>query len=142
MLEKLQIPTDSLWKFLAIFGLAGILASAYLFVENYERYLHDTLDAQAKLVEIESSKQVSATQAAMQKYLTSKVELLSRNKTEYAKMIAYLFSTSLAVLLFGSFFWVTKVQTHVDRMLAAQAMLAMREAKKRHEPFRAKLLRR
>lgn len=142
MLEKLQIPTDSLWKFIAIFGLAGILATAYLFVENYDRYLHETLDAQAKLVEFESIMPLSPAQAAMQKYLTGKIDILSKNQKAYNELIVKLGVSSVLIVLFGLYFWVTKVQVHMDKMLEAQAALAMREAKKRHESLKAKLLRR
>jgi len=115
------VPTDNIYKFYALFGLALFITGVVTMVT-----LHNSFSEQAALrfVEIEAMKaivQPTPEQVARLTVLNRQDESASGERNFYHRLLAYLFAVSIGATIYGFAVWHRKIQP-VQSAIAEQQL--------------------
>ena len=122
------IPHDNLYKFMTFCGLMLCLASVVggYFILNghnakvYDQYyrIHQVLDTSS-----DSEEATNVSEAIMHLLATEK-----RNAESSGRVLSFVFCIGLVCMSLGCWFWYLRIQRHDDRVKAAEADLAVKQA--------------
>lgn len=124
MESKISLPTDNIYKFLALFSLVLLISSvgAVIFATNaanaivFEHWVElETLQAQEKL---------SVEQASRLKALERKVEVTVSDKKTFTQLSGAGIGLGLVGIFLGFGYWHRRIQPLADQMAVTQLELA------------------
>ncbi|MCR9207036.1 MAG: hypothetical protein NXI28_02315 [bacterium] len=135
-MDQVKLPTDSLYKFIAIFGLAALIGSqvaTYAYLDDYwERgtaFFENVSDPDGS--KYEAIRRFSTERKGIDEYIRTLppneraafVGLLRRQEdNELIKGdITFARRSGLAMIFIGFTLWYLKVQVHVDKILRCEA---------------------
>lgn len=132
MMETIQPPTDNLYKFIAIGGLAFALVTFIFLLREQARLQEQWLDAGVELRAggyVEGSGEPADHELRRAYFRRESANAAGSGLLKLAGGIAgKAIGFSLGVSLFGFYFWWSRVQRHDDAILVATAAKAKREA--------------
>ena len=132
MMDSFQAPTDNLYKFLAIGGLAFVFLAAYYLLREQSRLRDIYIDSQVALIAtgyqegtgVPKDKEMAQAYARREFAKEQTKELLG-NTTKLAARIA---GVAFLVSIAGFVAWWLRVQRYEDAILQAAARLKKSEA--------------
>lgn len=120
MPHKVPIPTDNIYKFYALFGLALLLACLLAFVSVYNTHLDRAFDVYQELETLKKVAQPNQAQKVRLEVLERMSEILPANKEFYMSVISATIGLCITLIGFGFYQWQFKVQPLQDKLLAKQ----------------------
>lgn len=132
-MENITPPTDNLYKFIAIGGLAAMLLCMFFLFREQAVFREKWIDAQVELASTgyQEGSGVPADPAARLAYFRREaahgqgLELMKFLKSH----VGHTTGISMLVSMFGFALWWRKVQGHDDAILRATAEIVQREAR-------------
>lgn len=124
------MPTDNLYKFTCLFGLALIVSAVVSFVALYTSSLDTKLKYNEVIVEIHAIPEAQRTPIQVAR-LASKKELMKLtmdNEDQTRSMLAVLLGAGIMLSAAGASVWYQRVQKQDDQMGAAQLRKVRAEA--------------
>lgn len=124
MESKIPLPTDNIYKFVALFSLVVLIASfgAIIFASNtanavvFEHWVElETLQAQEKL---------SIEQSSRLKALERKVEVAVSDKKTFTQLASAVMALGFIGVCLGFGYWHKRIQPLADQMAITQLELA------------------
>ncbi len=120
MNSRLSIPTDNIYKFYAIFGLAFCIGALTLFVFTYNTHLESSVSLTLELTKLESNNSEDNLIQAKKEMLQNLLKIGNSNKDLYMSIISLSFSLGLFVMAIGFYRWHYKIQPQLDRLVVLQ----------------------
>lgn len=120
MNTRVPIPTDNIYKFYALFGLALLFACIIAFVSTYNTHLDRTFDVHEELEILKKLKKPTGEQQVRIEILERKAEIDPENKKFYMSIINGGVGISIVIISFGFFMWQFKVQPKQDELIKKQ----------------------
>lgn len=120
MTPSLPIPTDNIYKFACLFGLALIVSSIFAYVTSYTSALDRKIKYAEAIIVLEAREQRSKTEndtLAMHKKL---VEVTKSNEAAATNAIFVVLIVGLLLSVFGANRWYRDIQIRDDRLVALQ----------------------
>ena len=120
MNPTLSVPTDNIYKFACLFGLALIIVSLYTFVTAYS----STLDRKAKYSETISSLEAKETRSKVDEdalALNKKLlEIAQKNEQSANTLLESTFAVGTVLSALGAWLWYWKIQARDDLLAQLQ----------------------
>lgn len=120
MTHKTPIPTDNVYKFYALFGLALLFACVYGFISIYTSNLDSTFEIYQELEILKGEVQPTNAQKIRIEVLERQSELGPKNKDFYINVITIVSSFCVFLMAFGFYQWQYKIQPMQDELVARQ----------------------
>ncbi|WP_251359117.1 hypothetical protein [Kangiella sp. TOML190] len=117
MITNTSIPTDNIYKFYAIFGLAIIITCVISFLNIYNSYNEKAYERFIELKVLEAIDEINPRQAAEKQLYEIQNKVEKENKDFYMKCIGFLMGLGLFMMLYGFYYWETKVQPRLDKLI-------------------------
>ena len=120
MTPSIPLPTDNLYKFLCLFGLALMLASVYAFVALYSNSL-ERVETYSKLV-IELQANTSPTEVEKDRLTLAKAMLKVTTENRLAGTWGFALTLGLGLFmgLLGGMLWHSRIQVRDDEVATLQ----------------------
>lgn len=140
MESKINIPTDNIYKFYAIFGLALCIAALTLFVVTYNEHYESQITLSLELTKIQGNEKLSSYEVSQKEIIQKQIEINASNKDFYQLVIACLLGLGVAVVFYGFKNWHYKVQPKIDELTDLQIKKLRMELSNaaKHKTFRSK----
>jgi hypothetical protein len=147
-MNGLNLPTDNLYKFMALAGLGVVLFSVYFIVTRVEQgtALRNQLDRESALIDAEDNQielawerlklkigpEAKALQSARNEIKKRKARIAAvvEAATRFLQLSLFLFENlfiaiyvGIGVAIFGFCLWYWKVQRHMDKALREQKLI-------------------
>lgn len=120
MSQKVPIPTDNIYKFYALFGLALLFVCMIGFVSIYNTNLDRSFGIYQELEVLKKVKEPTSSQSIRIDILERMNELIPANKNFYMTIINGAIGLCITLIGFGFWNWQFKVQPLQDELLAKQ----------------------
>lgn len=120
MTPSLAVPTDNIYKFACLFGLALILVSVFSFVTTYTADLDRKVRYSEIIIPLESKvprTKVEDDLLAMNKKL---LELTQANEKAANSMLGIVLGLGIALSVLGAHSWYKKLQERDDQLVQLQ----------------------
>ena len=138
--SRFSIPTDNIYKFYALFGLAFCIGALTLFVFTYNSHFETANSLFLELTKIDTIESPSAFEAKQKEILEKQITTISENKAFYMKVINAFLVVGIFIMTVGFYRWHYKVQPQIDKINALKIrQLEAELAKKTHVPFRQRV---
>ncbi|NNG43195.1 hypothetical protein HJP15_09750 [Pseudoalteromonas sp. NEC-BIFX-2020_002] len=118
-----SLPTDNLYKFIAIFCIALIFTSAYAFVNVYDTFSKNYQNNQISIMELEAKTDLKDLEKKKLKFFQNRLELIDSDK-------GFLMGTCLWILIFSIFgaimgfrSWRKNLQIYLDMQIQYETTL-------------------
>lgn len=120
MENKIPIPTDNIFKFYALFGLALFMFSAgsIIFVNHSTNEL--IFQSSIELGGLRQMQNPSPTDAAKKQVLEKRLEVAGADRMFYIRCLGWLAGGAISLMVCGFIRWHTKVQPVQDEMARLQ----------------------
>lgn len=120
MTPSLPIPTDNIYKFSCIFGLALIVASIFSYVSIYV----SSLDRKAKYMEViiplEDKAERSKAENNLLELNNKLIEIVKSNEKTAADVLGSVIGIGIVLSAYGAWNWRQKIQTRDDKIAELQ----------------------
>ncbi|WP_415886016.1 hypothetical protein ACMXYO_15430 [Neptuniibacter sp. QD37_6] len=120
MTPGFSIPTDNIYKFYALLGLALVLSSMLSFVYVYDTSRAKALERAEEMMILEQKEELSVRDAKRKELLEALVKVEEENKKFYMSVLNYSLAAGIAIGLFGLMVWQFSVQPRSDRLIELQ----------------------
>lgn len=120
MTPSIPIPTDNIYKFACLFGLAIVISSIFAFVALYTA----SLDRKVKYSEALIPSETKAPRTSLEEQMLSMnkklIEVTKSNESLANFAIAIVLTFGLSLSSYGAKRWYQKIQQRDDRLAALQ----------------------
>ncbi|EAR62901.1 hypothetical protein [Neptuniibacter caesariensis] len=120
MTPGFSIPTDNIYKFYALLGLALILSSVLAFVYVYDTNRARTLGWSEEIRLIEKKARADQADKERKELLETMVQIENENKKFYMKILSMSFGVGIGIGVLGLLAWQFSVQPRADRLVELQ----------------------
>jgi hypothetical protein len=120
MTPSLPVPTDNIYKFACLFGLALIISSIFAFVSTYTSSLDRKIKYSEVVISLEAKAQRSKFEddtLAMNRKL---IDVTKSNENFAGTVIAVLLAIGISLSSYGANKWHRDIQQRDDRLAALQ----------------------
>jgi cell division protein FtsB len=117
---SLSIPTDNIYKFACLFGLALIIVSVISFVTMYTATLDRKVRYSEVIIPLEASASRSKPDTDVLNLNKKLLEITRTNERVANGAITILLSVGLALSIVGALSWYKNVQVRDDRLVQLQ----------------------
>ncbi|EOZ4790759.1 TPA: hypothetical protein ACQ3YJ_005971 [Pseudomonas aeruginosa] len=108
MENKIPLPTDSLYKFVALFSMTILIGAFYLTFYAGESSNAVVYENWSELASLQSLEKPNAEQAARKEMLERKIEIAVENRKTLVKLAAFLAGVGTLGVYVGFAFWIRK----------------------------------
>lgn len=115
MTPPLPIPTDNIYKFACLFGLALIVSSIFAFVSAYTSSLGTKIKYSEILISIEAKEQKSKAENDLIEMYKQLLEVTKSNEKAMSSSIGMVLAVGTLLSVYGGFMWHQKIQQRDDR---------------------------
>ncbi|SFZ78008.1 hypothetical protein [Chitinimonas taiwanensis] len=120
MTPSVPIPTDNIYKFACLFGLALIVSGIFAFVSTYTA----SLDRKVKYSQVVLELQAKPTKTKAEERLISLnerlIEVTRKNENSANSTVGFVIGLGLVLSGFGATRWYVVIQRRDDRLAALQ----------------------
>lgn len=120
MTPSLSVPTDNIYKFASLFGLALIIASVLSFVSVYSFTLSEKVKISETINTMEAKTGGSKTDEDALKRSKRLLEVHSANEKHANNVITVVIALGIASSIWGFSCWKSRVQGRDDRLVELQ----------------------
>lgn len=120
MTPSLSAPTDNIYKFIAIFGLAIILASVLSYTAIYTSSLDRKVGYKEKIIAIETKSEKTKEDIATLDLNNTLFKVTKDNERFAGGAIFTIFFVGIGLSIYGFSKWKTKIQAHDDAVATLQ----------------------
>ncbi|HBO1048223.1 hypothetical protein [Pseudomonas aeruginosa] len=124
MENKIPLPTDSLYKFVALFSMTIVIGAFYLAFYAGESSNAVVYENWSELASLQSLEKPNAEQAARKEMLERKIEIAVENRKTLVKLAAFLAGGGTLGVYVGFAFWIRKQQKVADQIAENQLELS------------------
>ncbi|WP_372439499.1 hypothetical protein [Pseudomonas aeruginosa] len=124
MENKIPLPTDSLYKFVALFSMTILIGAFYLTFYAGESSNAGGYENWSELASLQSLEKPNAEQAARKEMLERKIEIAVENRKTLVKLAAFLAGVGTLGVYVGFAFWIRKQQKVADQIAENQLELS------------------
>jgi len=146
MNNRVPIPTDNIYKFYALFGLALFVTGMFAFLSAYNSHRDMTYEIYQEQEILKKIENPTNEQTIRLEVLDSRSETGSSNKEFYMKVVAIMFVASICLMFYGFAAWHFKVQPLQDKLrekdlekIELEIKLLNKQAG--HTPFKSRVAR-
>ncbi|MCC4854861.1 hypothetical protein LMH78_03515 [Vibrio lentus] len=128
-----RMPTDNIYKFLALFGLVLTVFGGWLFNSTHSNFNNNLMGYSIGLSKLELIADPNSHEEHQIKVLEKKIELLKADKPFYMGFSSMFTALGLTLMGYGFFRWFFYLQPKLDELLELQvekAKLEVKEAKR------------
>ncbi|MBM5203042.1 hypothetical protein HYN74_22530 [Vibrio parahaemolyticus] len=130
--SNMSLPTDNLYKFLALFGLLLTVTGCYMFNSSYTNFNNEYISSIVELAKYESIEKPTPYELRQKEALEKIIELLKANKP-------FNLNVSMSVIIIG---WHYQLQPKLDELLDLQVAKSKLEVQQLKKTRTARLNRR
>ncbi len=133
MESRIPLPTDSLYKFWALFGTLCVIFffGALLYVNNsYNERLFTSLVKLAELEDIQQTRDLTTTEMTTRDSLTRLLEIAEYDKHVFICSCLVGIGLGFVGSLYGFLMWYRKLQRYQDQMMELEYYKLRREVSK------------
>lgn len=127
MNTSLSIPTDNIYKFICIFGLALVIAGILSFATTYSTSLDKKIKYSEEKIILESKENRSKADSDLLSLNTKLLNLTIENERFVEKAISAFFGVGFMTSIAGAIFWYYRIQKRDDRISSLQEKKLMLE---------------
>lgn len=120
MNTSLPIPTDNIYKFSCLFGLALIISSLFAFVAMYSSSLDRKIKYAEIVIPLEAKTPRTKTEDDILEMNRKLIEVTRSNETFWNQAIGCAMGLGTALCILGAWEWLRKIQPRDDRLAALQ----------------------
>ncbi|WP_415904574.1 hypothetical protein ACMXYW_14945 [Neptuniibacter sp. QD48_55] len=120
MTPGFSIPTDNIYKFYALLGLALVLSSMLSFVYVYDASRAKTLEWSEEIMILEQKEELSVSGEERKELLEALVKVEEENKNFYMYVLNLALGAGIGIALIGLIIWQFSVQPRSDRLIELQ----------------------
>ncbi|WP_217520012.1 MULTISPECIES: hypothetical protein [Vibrio] len=131
--SNMNLPTDNLYKFLALFGLLLTVTGCYMFNSSYTNFNNEYISSIVELAKYENIEKPTKYEVTQKKALEKIIELLKANKPFNLNVSMFVIIIGLITMFYGFCRWHNKLQPKLDELLdlqVAKAKLEVRQLEK------------
>lgn len=122
-MQNLNLPTDNIFKFYALFGLMLIITSAFAFVNLINDTSSKNHELAIKVMEIEAKSNKSELENVLVDFYKQQGNTAVKNLDYYLKWVTYSMLIGIVLSIYGTFVWHFKVQRVDDEIRELQKEL-------------------
>ncbi|OCH01841.1 hypothetical protein A6D98_02990 [Aliivibrio fischeri] len=112
-----NLPTDNVYKFLAIFGLLLVFFGGYIFNSSLNSFNEQYIKLILEKSELEGIKTLNDHVEMEKKVVDKKIELLKSNKPFHSNFSGFLVVFGFVTMLFGFHRWFFYLQPKLNQLL-------------------------
>ncbi len=120
MIPSLPAPTDNIYKFACLFGLALIVSSIFAFVSSYESALDRKIKYAESVISLEAKDQRTKSENDLLALNRKLLEITGENEKVARTAIAAMLAAGIFLSAFGAARWHRDIQIRDDRMAVLQ----------------------
>jgi len=120
MNPSVSVPTDNIYKFMCLFGLAIIVVSIFSFASVYSNNLDKKIFYYEKLNNLEKIESKSKLEEDSYKMYTSLVEITNKNEKYFNKFIGIVMGFGCVLSVIGFYKWFSITQKRDDKIADLQ----------------------
>ena len=120
MTPSLPVPTDNIYKFSCLFGLALIISSLFAFVSTYTSSLDRKIKYSEVVIPLEAKAQRSKVEDDMLAMNKKLIEVTKSNESIAGAGISIVLTAGIFLSGFGATRWHSVIQKRDDRLAALQ----------------------
>ncbi|SFW17971.1 hypothetical protein SAMN03159511_1137 [Pseudomonas sp. NFACC19-2] len=124
MENRIPLPTDSLYKFVALFSMSLVIGAFYLTFYASDSSNAVIYDNWSELASLESLKEPNAEQAARKQLLEKRIEVAVEDRKTFVNLAVFLAVIGTLGVYIGFAFWIRKQQKVADQMAQNQLELS------------------
>ena len=118
--SSVPLPTDNIYKFACLFGLALVVSGVFSFVALYSSSLDRKVKYSEVVIALESKPQRSKSEDVLVSLNRKLIEIAKSNETFANASIAVLIVAGLLLSMYGAKHWHQKIQVRDDRLADLQ----------------------
>ena len=118
--SSLPLPTDNIYKFACLFGLALIVSAILLFVSVYTSSLDRKVKYLEVVISLESKQQRSKSEEDLLALNRRLIDISKSNETLAVVVIAVVTAIGVLLSIFGAKHWSQEIQSRDDRLAELQ----------------------
>lgn len=134
MTPSLSVPTDNIYKFASLFGLALIVVAAISYMSAYTAALNSNVQYAQAVIAIESKEERTKLEERMLEFNNRLIEVSVSNRSMVTNVMAVVFAIGCFASAWGFTGWVKKIQARDDEV----ANLQLRKLRAEVEAIEAK----
>jgi hypothetical protein len=120
MTPSLPIPTDNIYKFTCLFGLALIISSLFAFVSTYTSSLDRKIKYSETIIPLEAKTQRSKVEDDILAMNRKLIDVTKSNENVASTVISILFVIGIYLSSFGAIRWHRVIQHRDDKLATLQ----------------------
>lgn len=120
MTPSLPIPTDNIYKFACLFGLALIIVSIFSFVSTYTASLDRKVKYMEVIIPLEAKAERGKAEDELLTLNKKLIEVAQSNEKAATDAISAVLGVGIALSVFGAHKWHVKIQLRDDRLAQLQ----------------------
>ncbi|MBG0843990.1 hypothetical protein H3222_02075 [Pseudomonas chengduensis] len=124
MENRIPLPTDSLYKFVALFSMSLVIGAFYLTFYASDSSNAVIYDNWSELASLESLKEPNTEQAARKQLLEKRIEVAVEDRKTFVNLAVFLAMIGTLGVYIGFAFWIRKQQKVADQMAQNQLELS------------------
>ena len=130
MISKIPLPTDNLYKFIALFGLMIFITTLVMFFTRHQYYNESAFNRYSKIVALEMIENRTEQEENELFILTEQQRIEESDEDlEIGTYVALAIFSFFVIIPFGFTLWYVKVQKDEDRLLVLRVEKARIENK-------------
>lgn len=114
MTPNIAPPTDNIYKFACLFGLALIISSIFGFISIYSSSLDRKIEYSKTVIPLETKEQRTKAEESMLAMCKKLIEVTKSNESFANVLIAFVLAAGLSLSWYGAWNWHTKIQARDD----------------------------
>ena len=126
MTPSLPIPTDNIYKFACLFGLALIVASIFSYVSVYTSSLDRKIEYLEVTITLEGKAERTKAESDLLELNRRLLEVTKSNERTASTVLGVVLGAGLLLSAVGAFHWYQKIQRRDDKL--AELQIAKLEA--------------
>jgi len=130
MAPSIPIPTDNIYKFCCLFGLALIISAVFSFVSIYNASLDRKVQLNDLIIELQAKAERTPADESKLQVNKKLVEIVKSNESTGNTAVEVLLGFGLLLSGGGAYKWFTKIQLRDDKMAELQLAKLEAEVKK------------
>lgn len=138
MESRIPLPTDNIYKFYALFGLALLIASMAAFLYVHKSTNEMAFEVALEFAELAAKEHPSASELKRKEVIEKRLSIAVEDREIYNYTLSVFMGVGIFLMIMGFGKWQTVVQPKQDKLLDLQIAQAEQDLKKAsREPFRA-----
>jgi hypothetical protein len=120
MTPSLPIPTDNIYKFACLFGLALIVSSIFAFVSTYTNSMNTKVKYSEIIISLQSKGQRSQSEDELLELYKKLIEVTTTNEGVANRVTGAILSLGILLSIYGATYWNKKIQQRDDKLATLQ----------------------